>query len=95
MKSFLVKENGAPARLPRLALVSLLAVVLGATNGVQQAPAATAAPADVNGFTAGNAAITSVDLAGRWSFTPAGRATTSITVPAASGCSTSLPVAIR
>ncbi|MEU4745636.1 RICIN domain-containing protein, partial [Actinosynnema sp. NPDC023658] len=42
-------------------------------------PAASAA--GVNGFTAGNAAIGSVDLAGTWSFTPAGRSTTSITVP--------------
>ncbi len=81
MQSFLVKENGAPARFPSIALVSLLTVVLGVTNGAPQAPAAPAATADVNGFTAGNAAITSVDLAGRWSFTPAGRAPTSITVP--------------
>jgi hypothetical protein len=84
-----MNENGAPARLLRLALGSLLAVVLGSAGGAQQAPAAQAsadlaapaATADVNGVTAGNAAITSVDLAGRWSFTPAGRATTSITVP--------------
>ncbi|MGP3982520.1 RICIN domain-containing protein [Streptomyces sp. KR80] len=89
MRSFLMKENGAPARLPRFALVSLLAVVLGAAGGTPQASAvpasadlvAPAATADVNGVTAGNAAITSVNLAGRWSFTPAGRAPTSIAVP--------------
>ncbi|WP_235583105.1 glycoside hydrolase family 2 TIM barrel-domain containing protein [Kitasatospora sp. Root107] len=36
---------------------------------------------DVNGFTTGNGAITSVDLAGTWSFTPKGRSATSINVP--------------
>ncbi|MBP2702607.1 RICIN domain-containing protein [Microbispora sp. RL4-1S] len=40
-----------------------------------------AAAGDVDGFTAGNAAVASVDLAGTWSFTPAGRSTTSIKVP--------------
>ncbi|WP_327048558.1 RICIN domain-containing protein [Microbispora sp. NBC_01189] len=40
-----------------------------------------AAAGDIDGFTAGNAAIASVDLAGTWSFTPAGRSTTSIKVP--------------
>ncbi|MEU4249077.1 RICIN domain-containing protein [Amycolatopsis sp. NPDC026612] len=35
----------------------------------------------VDGASAGNGAIGSVDLAGTWSFTPAGRSTTSITVP--------------
>jgi hypothetical protein len=45
------------------------------------ATAAAAAAGDIDGFTAGNAAIASVDLAGTWSFTPAGRSTTSIKVP--------------
>ncbi|MEV7971502.1 glycoside hydrolase family 2 TIM barrel-domain containing protein, partial [Sphaerisporangium sp. NPDC088356] len=40
-----------------------------------------AAAGDIDGFTAGNAAVASVDLAGTWSFTPAGRSTTSIKVP--------------
>ncbi|WP_244211064.1 RICIN domain-containing protein [Amycolatopsis kentuckyensis] len=35
----------------------------------------------MDGVTAGTGALDSVDLAGTWSFTPAGRATTSITVP--------------
>ena len=39
------------------------------------------AAAGVDGVAAGNAAIASVDLSGTWSFTPAGRAATSITVP--------------
>ncbi|MEU4833889.1 RICIN domain-containing protein [Streptosporangium sp. NPDC023615] len=47
----------------------------------QESTASVAAAADVDGFTAGNAAIASVDLAGTWSFTPAGRSTTSIKVP--------------
>ncbi|MEV4512608.1 RICIN domain-containing protein [Dactylosporangium sp. NPDC049525] len=50
-------------------------VVLGTQH------AATAAVPIVDGFTAGNAAIASVDLAGQWSFTPQGRAATSIAVP--------------
>ena len=44
-------------------------------------PAQGVASAGVDGVTAGNAAIASVDLSGSWSFTPAGRGTTSITVP--------------
>ncbi|GAB3853960.1 RICIN domain-containing protein [Dactylosporangium cerinum] len=58
------------------------ALVAGAATvilGVQR-DALAAVPA-VDGFTAGNAAVASVDLAGQWSFTPEGRATTSITVP--------------
>ena len=39
------------------------------------------AAAGVDGVAAGNAAIASVDLSGTWSFTPAGRAATSIAVP--------------
>ncbi|NUR29325.1 MAG: beta-galactosidase, partial [Catenulispora sp.] len=42
-------------------------------------PASTAA--GVGGFAAGATATASVDLSGAWSFTPAGQATTSITVP--------------
>ncbi|GAB2811794.1 hypothetical protein JOD27_002371 [Lentzea nigeriaca] len=66
------------------ALVSaVLAVVLAAAGVTAPVPAAgSAAPVpDVNGVAAGNAAIGSVDLAGRWSFTPAGRPATTITVP--------------
>ncbi|MFI6929575.1 RICIN domain-containing protein [Streptomyces sp. NPDC050287] len=44
-------------------------------------PASATTVSDINGFTAGNAAVRSVDLAGTWSFTPKGRAATSITVP--------------
>ena len=44
-------------------------------------PGSAAKAAVADGVTAGNAAIASVDLAGTWSFTPAGRAATSITVP--------------
>src|SRR3954452_2344329 len=39
------------------------------------------AAAGVDGVAAGNAAIASVDLSGTWTFTPAGRAATSIAVP--------------
>ncbi|MGW3890431.1 RICIN domain-containing protein [Micromonospora chokoriensis] len=47
------------------------------------APVATqsVAAAGVDGVAAGNGAIASVDLSGTWSFTPSGRAATSITVP--------------
>ena len=44
-------------------------------------PVPAASMSKVDGVTAGNGAIGSFDLAGTWSFTPAGRAATSITVP--------------
>jgi Glycosyl hydrolases family 2, TIM barrel domain/Glycosyl hydrolases family 2, sugar binding domain len=44
-------------------------------------PAGAAKAAGVDAVSAGTAALASVDLAGRWSFTPAGRASTSIVVP--------------
>jgi hypothetical protein len=44
-------------------------------------PVPAASAQQVDGAAAGNGALGSVDLAGTWSFTPAGRATTSITVP--------------
>ncbi len=50
------------------------------TAGVPQ-KAAAAAVTGPDGLAAGNAALSSVDLAGTWSFTPAGRAATTITVP--------------
>jgi ricin-type beta-trefoil lectin protein/glycosyl hydrolase family 2 len=69
------------------ATAALITAVAGTASAAGPRPAApavavpTASAPDVNGVTAGNAAIGSVDLAGTWSFTPAGRATTSITVP--------------
>lgn len=51
------------------------------TAPIAQPPAAASTSTNIDGFTAGNAALRSVDLAGTWSFTPAGRAATSITVP--------------
>ncbi len=75
------------ARMLAQAVVAVLlaAAVQAAPISVAAAPVATApaaAPAAaVNGVTAGNAAIGSVDLAGSWGFTPAGRPATSITVP--------------
>ncbi|MBP2708685.1 hypothetical protein JOL79_33425 [Microbispora sp. RL4-1S] len=72
---------------------AVMAALLVATIGAQPAAAeqrsapsestatVAAAAGDIDGFTAGNAAIASVDLAGTWSFTPAGRSTTSIKVP--------------
>ncbi|MET8162374.1 RICIN domain-containing protein [Sphaerisporangium sp. NPDC005289] len=70
-------------------MAGLLVAMMGAQPAVAaqrsapSEPGATvaAAPGDIDGFTAGNAAIASVDLAGTWSFTPAGRSTTSIKVP--------------
>ncbi|TLP52172.1 RICIN domain-containing protein [Microbispora triticiradicis] len=75
------------SRWPAVLAVFLVAMI-GAQPAVaaqQSAPsessATVAAAGDIDGFTAGNAAIASVDLAGTWSFTPAGRSTTSIKVP--------------
>jgi len=79
-----------PARPRRFTRWSVLAtaalVVVGAPAGVvgpsAVAQAATAASsAAVDGVAAGNGALASVDLAGSWGFTPAGRAATTITVP--------------
>lgn len=62
------------------AVAAVVLAVSGVTVPVSAAGSA-AAVADVNGVAAGDAAIRSVDLAGRWSFTPAGRPATTITVP--------------
>ncbi|MBW8821326.1 MAG: RICIN domain-containing protein [Streptomyces sp.] len=44
-------------------------------------PVLASSVSNIDGFTAGDAATASVDLSGTWSFTPAGQAATSITVP--------------
>lgn len=64
-------------------VTALFAAVLAAPQSASAAPvpASATSASDINGSTAGNAAIRSVDLAGTWSFTPKGRAATSITVP--------------
>jgi ricin-type beta-trefoil lectin protein/glycosyl hydrolase family 2 len=65
-------------------MIAATAVLLTAVVATHPATASTVdipSASTPDGFTAGNAAIGSVDLAGTWSFTPAGRATTSITVP--------------
>jgi beta-galactosidase/beta-glucuronidase len=76
------------ARRLRVAVALPIAVV--AALAVPPSPSAAPSPAkpvlassvtNIDGFTAGDAAIASVDLSGSWSFTPAGQATTSITVP--------------
>src|SRR4051794_41544527 len=65
------------------AAVAAGGVALAIHGSALAAPGATGAvaAAGVGGVAAGNAAITSVDLSGTWSFTPSGRGTTSITVP--------------
>lgn len=64
------------------AVVAVVLAVSGMTVPVPVSAAGSAAAvADVNGVAAGEAAIRSVDLAGRWSFTPAGRPATTIAVP--------------
>ncbi len=68
------------ARVLLRAVVAVVLAVVGVTTPVSAAGSAAPVP-DVNGVAAGNAAIGSVDLAGRWSFTPAGRPATTITVP--------------
>ncbi|HTJ34088.1 MAG TPA: beta-galactosidase, partial [Dactylosporangium sp.] len=67
-------------RSSRSLLIAAL-VTGGAAAVVAAPPAASAATPTVDGFAAGNAAVASVDLAGQWSFTPQGRAATSIAVP--------------
>jgi hypothetical protein len=62
------------------AVAAVVLAVAGMTVPIPAAGSAAPVP-DVNGVAAGNAAIRSVDLAGRWSFTPAGRPATTITVP--------------
>ena len=63
-----------------LAVMALLAATMAGVPAAAAAAEAAAAPA-VDGLDAGEAAVASVDLAGTWSFTPAGRAATSIVVP--------------
>jgi len=86
----------SPARLPcivnqSVVSLALVAAAVGSRSSAmaqQRASpantalaAAAAVPQAPDGLSAGNAAIVSLDLAGTWSFTPAGRATTSIAVP--------------
>jgi hypothetical protein len=52
-----------------------------ASSSAAAASGSAASASGVDGFTAGDAAIASVDLSGTWSFTPAGQGTTSISVP--------------
>ncbi|MGH3415109.1 MAG: RICIN domain-containing protein [Actinocrinis sp.] len=52
-----------------------------ASSTASTASVPAAAASGVDGFTAGDAAVASVDLSGSWSFTPAGQGKTSITVP--------------
>ncbi|WP_431605715.1 RICIN domain-containing protein [Amycolatopsis melonis] len=71
---------------PMLVAVAALLLPAGGTFPAAAGPRPTEpVPAtsarQVDGAAAGNGALGSVDLAGTWSFTPAGRATTSITVP--------------
>jgi hypothetical protein len=55
--------------------------MLGSGQASTKQTVPTSSVAGTDGFTAGNAAIKSVDLAGTWSFTPEGQPETSITVP--------------
>src|SRR3954449_13344723 len=67
---------------PSLLLVTIVALIAAIVAPRHPATASTATTAATPVPTLdGDAAIGSVDLAGQWSFTPAGRATTSITVP--------------
>src|SRR4051794_8207442 len=65
------------------AAVAAGCVVLAIHGSALAAPGAMVgvAAAGVDGVAAGNAAIASVDLSGTWTFTPAGRAATTIAVP--------------
>ncbi|MET8091499.1 RICIN domain-containing protein [Micromonospora sp. NPDC005220] len=63
--------------------LALGGVTLATPGSARAVPVAThsVAAAGLDGVAAGNGAIASVDLNGTWSFTPSGRATTSIAVP--------------
>ena len=65
------------------AAVALSGLTLAIHGPALAAPGAmgAVAAAGADGVAAGNAAIASVDLSGTWTFTPAGRAATSIAVP--------------
>ncbi|MFI9816318.1 RICIN domain-containing protein [Saccharothrix variisporea] len=81
-----MRQHLRPRRRRATPLLAVAAVLLGTVNSTHPAAAdpqlpQTASTPRVDGVTAGAAAIGSVDLAGTWSFTPAGRATTTITVP--------------
>ncbi|MEX1654135.1 RICIN domain-containing protein [Streptomyces pseudovenezuelae] len=74
-------QHGPPPHRRRLAQLFVTVTALLAAILATPQPASATTVSDINGFTAGNAAIKSVDLAGTWSFTPKGRSATSITVP--------------
>jgi adhesin HecA-like repeat protein len=78
-----MQQHSPPGRLRRAGRPALVAALVAGAAAVVVATqhAATAATPAVDGFGAGNAAVASVDLAGQWSFTPEGRAATSIAVP--------------
>src|SRR3954467_3156939 len=69
-------------RFARAALAgAVLLAIIGTVQTAAAGQSAVATPPAPAAAAAGAAAITSVDLAGTWSFTPAGRGATSITVP--------------
>src|SRR6266480_563555 len=68
-------------RVVRASLTAVAVIVAVAGSAIAIRPAEASTSTNIDGFTAGNAALSSVDLSGTWSFTPSGRATTSITVP--------------
>jgi adhesin HecA-like repeat protein len=94
-RSFVCSLRGGRKPLGLLASVAVVSVGTVAVVAHPTGAQATVAQAWVNshgagrvaeatvagGVFAGSAALTSVDLGGTWSFTPAGQATTSITVP--------------
>jgi ricin-type beta-trefoil lectin protein/glycosyl hydrolase family 2 len=75
--AFLGQQPAALAQQPALAQQSAVTQQAASTGTVGEAIRA----AGLDGESAGSAALTSVDLSGTWSFTPAGRAKTSISVP--------------
>lgn len=75
------RRGWLPAAAGGLAAVVAAAVVALAIQGSALAAPGAVAAAGADGVAAGNAAIASVDLSGTWTFTPAGRAATTIAVP--------------
>ncbi|MEV6036806.1 RICIN domain-containing protein [Nonomuraea sp. NPDC052116] len=62
-------------------MILVAGIVASPQSSAAAAPAAAQIAAAAPAFAAGNTPLASVDLAGTWSFTPAGRAATTITVP--------------
>ena len=77
----LIRRTGVTVTLFAAVVAALHVPASPSASHMPTTPGLAASVSNIDGFTAGDAAISSVDLSGSWSFTPAGQGTTSITVP--------------